>query len=90
MSALVESITVTTPDIPGGVTFILWETVGDRKYIKLSKADSKIIRLLTGHGNGTERSLAHTNILEDLIKVRNGRRLELIEGKLVKKTRRAS
>ena len=86
MSALVESITVITPDLPGGVTFTSWETVAERKYIKISKADTKIIRLITGHGIGHERALAYTSIVEDLIKLREKRRLELIEQKLPSKT----
>ena len=79
MSAVVDSVTVTTPELPSGVTFLHWETVAGRKYIKLAKADSKIVRLITNHGHGSERSLAHTSIIEELIKCRNERRSQLLE-----------
>ena len=79
MSAVVDSLTVTTPELPSGVTFLHWEVVAGRKYIKLAKSDPKIIRLLTNHGHGNERSLAHTSIIEELIKLRNERRSKLME-----------
>ena len=79
MSAVRDSITITTPELPGGVTFLEWREVANRRYLKVSKCDSKIVRLLTNHGNGTERALAGTSIIEDLLKLRNNRRQKLLE-----------
>ena len=79
MSAVVDSLTVITPELPSGVTFLHWETVAGRKYIKLAKSDPKIVRLITNHGHGNERALAHTNIIEELIKLRNECRSKLVE-----------
>ena len=79
MSAVLDSVTVTTPDFPSGVTFLHWETVCGRKYIKMAKSDPKVIRLITNHGHGNERSLASTGIIEKLINIRNERRSKLVE-----------
>ena len=79
MSAVLDSVTVTTPEFPSGVTFLHWDTVCGRKYVKMAKSDPKVIRLITNHGHGNERSLASTDIIEQLIKLRNERRSKLLE-----------
>jgi hypothetical protein len=48
------------------------------RFFKVKKTDSRIQRLLSGHGNRCTRPLTSTSIVEDLIELRNTRRIALL------------
>lgn len=48
-----------------------WSTVLGKRFVKLSKMDPKISRLLLGEAPAKKRALSDTSIIEDLIKLRN-------------------
>ena len=49
------------------------------KFIKITKSDSAVVRLLTGHGVGVSRNLARSDIIESLITLRNSKSDELLK-----------
>ena len=49
------------------------------KFVKITKSDAAIVRLLTGHGVGASRSLARSDIVESLIALRNSKSEELLK-----------
>ena len=79
MSIIKESMTVHAPGLSRGVTLGFWERKEDSVFFRVSKADPRIIRVLTGHGVGSERVLATTDIIEKLSMLRNKKREELID-----------
>lgn len=48
-----------------------WHVVLGKRFVKLSKMDPKISRLLLGEAPAKKRALTDTSIVEDLIKLRN-------------------
>ena len=56
-----------------------WVESDGSKFVKITKSDTAVIRLLTGHGVGTSRSLARSDIIESLITLRNTKSDELLK-----------
>ena len=82
MAIVHETISVSAPWLGDGrqsVVLNSWIQKVDSKYFKVSKSDPGIVRLLTGHGVGATRQLAHTNIVELLMKEREAQRDALTE-----------
>jgi hypothetical protein len=62
----------------GGVALLDVIEVQGVRFFKVKKTDSRIQRLLSGKGTGGARPLTPTSIVEDLIALRNTRRIELM------------
>ena len=78
MVTVEEALCITVPDC--APVFVLhWQLVDDKRYIKVTKSDSKIVRLLVGQCSGKARLLTTTTIIEDIIKLRDQVRQELLE-----------
>ena len=79
MATIIESITVQAPWLHGrGVTLQSWVQVGDAKFLKVTKADPSVVRLLTGHGIGDSRQLARTDLIEKMMAKREEKREQLL------------
>jgi hypothetical protein len=68
MVSIKESITISAPWLEANVTLAegTWCRKG-KLFFKVSKADARVTRLITGHGIGIERKLAKTTIIETLL-----------------------
>lgn len=67
----VAVIRVEAPWMKQALDLSSWTMVDGKRFIKLSKMDPKISRLLLGEAPGKKRGLSDTNIVEELVKLRN-------------------
>lgn len=79
MATVETSVTVTAPWLSKGVTLQSWVQKGESKFCRICKSDALIVRLLTGHGIGTARQLARTNVIEHLLRLREKKRADACE-----------
>lgn len=67
----IEVLRVEAPWMKQPLDLSSWNTVLGKRFVKLSKMDPKISRLLLGEAPAKKRALSDTSIVEDLVKLRN-------------------
>lgn len=78
MWAMGTGLWFVTPWVADGVDIREVMEVSGRKFIKVTKSNPRIERLLTGKAAGQHRQLTRTTIIETLTALRNAKREEFL------------
>jgi len=67
----VTALRVEAPWLKSPFEFASWSVIDTKSFMKVTKSDPKIVRLLVGEAPGTKRVLTESSFVEDLVKLRN-------------------